>query len=455
MDYIKIPRHLIYKERTDLNDFGVRVPGTINHVLLSNLKELFKATDRAKELILRCFNNAYYICTIIPFDDDPELQVAEYEKLLLKDDNHYDLEEVVAVSMAMVNKLLPACSARWRPENSELTSTIRYRFTHYQWMNMGASNSFMFIDGKNNTDALTLPPGEFEPRDIIEVIDNSTINNLQLYAEFICERLANLEDPHQRLYGADLAIARIRDYQRELCEDNEYNPKIDSFVYADNPSFIRDFTMEERVRQFYQESKEAIDYYKEHYPPTEENNSNDKTVETPQTSGTVVLQATTSEQEKLLQQATDVNTQQAAKYEKTIKELEQQLAKSEEIIKQMQERIDDYEARYDPEDINHKKVIAMSGRQHVILFLSVLAEHGKIPNARTNLSRLMAYIAARKEKTMIEYLKDGITKEQCDKLANEFNEDCPFIANLIRELPDKLKKDKAEKNRAKALKKDK
>lgn len=81
-DYTKIPRSLIYKDRTSLKDFGVQDPGSINYYLFSNLKEIYMATDRAKELILRCFNNAYYICTLIPFDDFPDMQVAEYESLL-------------------------------------------------------------------------------------------------------------------------------------------------------------------------------------------------------------------------------------------------------------------------------------------------------------------------------------------------------------------------------------
>lgn len=147
MDYIDIPRSLIYKDRTDLKDFGVQVIETVNHNLFFNLKMLFKATDRAKEIILRCFNNAYYICTLIPFEDFPEMQVAEYEKLLLKG-NTYDREEICAVSMAMVSKLLPACDARWRSEDNDLINNIHYRFTHYQWMNSGARKSFDFMEEK-------------------------------------------------------------------------------------------------------------------------------------------------------------------------------------------------------------------------------------------------------------------------------------------------------------------
>ena len=86
MDYTKVPRVLVYKERENLNDFGVKNRGTINHELFVNLREHYMAAERQKELMLRCFNNAYYICTLIPLEDFPDMQVAEYEQLLMKDD---------------------------------------------------------------------------------------------------------------------------------------------------------------------------------------------------------------------------------------------------------------------------------------------------------------------------------------------------------------------------------
>lgn len=266
MDYLNLPRSLIYKDRTDLKDFGVQVINTVNHNLFSNLKMLFKATDRAKELILRSFNNAYYICTLIPFEDFPDTQVAEYEKLLLKDDL-YDCEEICAVSMAMVCKLLPACDSRWRSEDNDLINSIQYRFTHYQWMNSGARKSFEFMEEKQNTNGLFLPPNEFAPRDIIEVIETFSVSDLQDYAEYISERLVHLEDPRQRMLGFNTARLRIEKYQRELCENTEYNPKKDCFEYVDN--YIRDLTLEERVRNCYQKSKKAIEYYTKHYPDEE------------------------------------------------------------------------------------------------------------------------------------------------------------------------------------------
>lgn len=133
-------------------------------------------------------------------------------------------------------------------------------------------------------------------------------------------------------------------------------------------------------------------------------------------------------------------------------EISKLLAEKDAIIKEQEERIADYAAIFDPQDINKKKIAAMTGKQHAIFLLAVLAHHDRLPHARTNLSFLLSFIASRNETTMFDYLKGRFTQDECETLAKVFDTDCPFIAEMIRELPEKLEKDKSEKNRAKALK---
>ncbi|MCK8623117.1 hypothetical protein [Prevotella sp. E13-27] len=306
-----------------MKDFGVKEPGTMNHLLFSNLKDLFKSTDRLKELILRCFNNAYYICTIIPFEDFPETQVAEYEKLLLKDDP-YDCEEVCAVSMAMVCKLLPASDTRWMPENSDLIEQIRYRFTHYQWMNSGARNSFEFMEEKHNTDVLIIPPSEFAPRDIVEAIEefgNDQPHLLVQGIEYICERLACIDDLRRRMYGTDLAIAHLKGFLQETYADYCYDPKKKKFMSL-GPGEGYDINYIDSMLNEINPIKEAIKYITEHYPTKEENTSQEETVETPQTLETEVLQKTIGKLESKHQER---STSETTQLQASIKELQNAL----------------------------------------------------------------------------------------------------------------------------------
>ena len=425
MDYTKVRRGLIYKERTNFKEFGVQVPGSMNNLLFSNLKELFKATDRLKEIILRCFNNAYYICTIIPFDDFPETQVAEYEKLLLEDDP-YDREEVCAVSMAMVCKLLPAIDAKWRPENSDLIEQIQYRFTHYQWMNSGARHSFEFMIEKHNTDELIISPSEFVPRDIIEVIEDCSDKDLQVYAEYICDRLALLKDQRQLKRAADVVIARIKDYQREFCEDYEYDPKKDCIKYADNDYSMRDLKWEDSVRSHYQQYKEALDYYTEHYPRGEENDSEENAVKSPQAPEAEVFQAKITElesklalQEKQLIEANNINSQQATR----IKELEA------EVIP-----IKDLEA-----DLEKLRTWKHLSRERVALFCHALAEYCKfVQKTKKNDIAPMAHeLFGIGKKSAYNLMVSGYSKEDREHVAKIFEAIWPPFADFILNTFDK------------------
>lgn len=138
-------------------------------------------------------------------------------------------------------------------------------------------------------------------------------------------------------------------------------------------------------------------------------------------------------------------TQQSPEVITTIKE---QL----HTIKEQQRIIDDYAAKYDPKQKGKEKHHILTGKQHVILYLAVLAHHNRIPNARENLSWELSLIAGRAESYMKRMLKEAITQEECDNTAKLFHETTPFIEGLIKNLPQMLKGDKSEKNRKKVLK---
>lgn len=348
MDYLNIPRHLIYKQREDLKDFGVQIPGTMNHQLFSNLKEIFRATDRAKELILRCFNNAYYICTLIPFEDFPETQVAEYEKLLLKW-NLYADEEVCAVTMAMVCKLLPACNAKWRTENNDLINSIRYRFTHFQWMHIGASTSFRIMYSNDNTDRLRISQNEFAPRDIIEAIENVSEYNLAVGAEYVCERLALLDDPKKRTYGADLAIARMKASIEEMGD-------------------IRQLGSPERsnVNTLWN----GIDYIESHYP-AKKNDSTEQTNDSPRTQeaeGEIVSTLTHQ-----------------------VDELQQQLAEKNKALQEAQQIIEEF--RQPVEELTAKQKVRMEFAVQLLLKAGLKRENlDKKNRNKSKVAKLMSLL---------------------------------------------------------------
>ena len=333
MDYIKLPRKIIYKDRDNLKEFEVNNKNSINYYLFSRLKEMpIMYMEGALGTALRCFNNAYYICTLIQLEDFPELRIADYEQKLLEEKILFN-EDICASSMAMVCLLLPLCDERWRQENNDLIKAIKFRFTHYRWIHSECRKSFENLAGSILPYIFELNHDDFSPRNIIEVIDTLRVRDIQDYAEYISERLDLLEDPHLRSQGVDMVIARIKKYQFELCKNCDYNPKKDCFEYSncDGMNIIRDLNSEERVRNCYQESKKAIEYYTKHYPDEKNYQPKKQSDIKPSISDNEKLIAENEQlKEQLAQCVSQVN--ELVKDNAELKDIKQQLADAQETI---------------------------------------------------------------------------------------------------------------------------
>jgi hypothetical protein len=110
MDYTKIPRSLIYEDLNDLKYFEVKTPETINAELFFILKkELLRYTTEAKKYALECFNNAYYICTLVLLEEYPELSARKYQNnVLIKTQGERPDYDICAASMGLAYHL-PSC----------------------------------------------------------------------------------------------------------------------------------------------------------------------------------------------------------------------------------------------------------------------------------------------------------------------------------------------------------
>lgn len=265
MDYTKIPRSLIYKEHTNLNDLGVETPGTLNHYLFSQMRKmtLLRCGD-AKEIALRCFNNAYYICTLIQLDEFPDLSVDKYEALLLPDMIPFP-EDVYQASMALVCVLLAAYDDKYKQKDEPLIESIHHWTSHNKWMNSSAHKSFKDIIEKCSPDGFSLAPDTFAPRDIVEVIENAHVNSLILFSEYFCERLAFQDEQLKREQGINLAIVHLKDNLQKIYEDYEYDPKTDSFKPAVPGTFGAEPDFEEYFESECKPVKEALAYYEQQY----------------------------------------------------------------------------------------------------------------------------------------------------------------------------------------------
>ena len=98
MDYTKLPRELIYKDRKDLKKFGTDKEGTLNHQLYNLLRlNLINnlVSDNSDRLILWLFNESYYLTTMILLDQEADKNVDAYfnciylDSLYTTDETHF------------------------------------------------------------------------------------------------------------------------------------------------------------------------------------------------------------------------------------------------------------------------------------------------------------------------------------------------------------------------------
>ena len=236
MDYTKVPRSLIYKDRNDLKDYDVLNPESVDYHLFKLLKNTaLLRMEEAKESALQCFNNAYYICALIQLEEFPDLCIVEYEEKLIRGARGYP-HDVCAASMAMVYQLLPIYDSRW-DRTSDWARALHDNFNHRFWLGKEASKTFYTMVGEGFPTFRALPGNrDLAPRDIIEAIENVSEKALVYGKEYVCEALSRLDDPRKWTYGLDMAIARLKDLLHEYvggdAPEYDYEMKIsDAIVY--------------------------------------------------------------------------------------------------------------------------------------------------------------------------------------------------------------------------------
>lgn len=79
-----IPRELIYEDRSSLNRFGINDMGSLNELIYDNYlietTDLCQRDDNSVNRILKAFNDAYYICTIVLMQPSPIFGLSYYIK---------------------------------------------------------------------------------------------------------------------------------------------------------------------------------------------------------------------------------------------------------------------------------------------------------------------------------------------------------------------------------------
>lgn len=330
MDYTKVPRELIYKERGDLKDFGVQKAETMNYLLFIVLKQqALMSASGAREMALRCFNNAYYVCTLILLEanDFPELRISDYVDAILEiEKSKKNIDEVCLASMAMACLLLAKYDSNKYGKDSDVWNAINYRCTHYQWYNSSATTIFHAMMLLDYSVSLPLSHTEFEPRYIVDAVGDVNVNALTLGYKYVCEKLESIQNKQVAILASHIIIGRLNNELCEIYKDSGYNPETKKFEYEDD--FIHNPETKERILLKIEFLNEVMDYFIVHFPTKDKFNYDKKSIKTQQ-----LLKADVSSAE-ISELKTEVNNLQSqltnvsninGQYENRIKELEAEI----------------------------------------------------------------------------------------------------------------------------------
>lgn len=94
----------IYKERNNLEEFGIDNNNTVSHALFNALFQIDYITtmEDAESELLSIFNDTYYICTLILLDKRPYFKYSSYEEIAYGDFPFYSKNRAITV-LSMVS----------------------------------------------------------------------------------------------------------------------------------------------------------------------------------------------------------------------------------------------------------------------------------------------------------------------------------------------------------------
>ncbi len=413
MDYTKIPRSLIYEDLNDLIYFEVKTPVTINAELFFILKkELLRYTTEAKKYALECFNNAYYICTLVHLEEDPELFARKYQNnVLIKTQGERPDYDICAASMGLAYHLLSRCDDP-KCSNKELLDNIYLSFKTGEFTSLQARNIFFNIVDKYDVSQYSVPSSLFAPRKIISAVAHATEKDLMHGKEYIYERSCLFNDIRSEDYLLEYIIKYLKEELHKIYDDYEYdeNEKI----------FCNELTNEEyeKFNNAVTPIIEAINYYENcisfNHIGLDTPIPNNKEFQLPKSES--MVNADSSEQSK----KTDEQKEKLSKVNTTINQLRNQIMELEDEIADLEKR----------EGIDAPKA--------ALLVRIVLSNYGGLPNNRENAWPIMANLWGCSEINAKKRLREKVKENTVETLASLFESVSPKIKKLILDEGEKI-----------------
>lgn len=417
MDYTKIPRELIYRDRKSLEEF---IEGNnLNALIVDNMQEVqVLMIDDFEARALTCMNAAYYICTLMMLEEHPEWRLPffiDYPRKLEK--NHTAKYQVVVLSLVVI--FLEHFNEQWQGSHQKLMS----KFEDFIKNNIHESGmvdihgvglereklDYIYDDLKCGTNQdFVLSEKEFAPR----FIDDEDINGVDIveWGDYTIEALRKLPSRERKLRAID-SISRYMS-QIDCTPNGRFDNKLKEFRGA-----------LERMKKKCEAEPRTVH------------------ILTPWIVEGMRKSANAQSQSETNDSVPD-NTYVKKLVEENIrlKEQIQQLTTtaSHENVEELKKEIEGLIAEI---EFLKNKDSHITAKEAAILTITACYHCGKWKN-RENLHPILTNLFGIPETHAKRRLREGIKEKDAEEVAKCFDGVSPALARIFREMPEKLKNDK-------------
>ena len=412
MDYIDFPRKLIYKERRSLEDFVEE--NEENSLFIDNmLDNYYYSSTNGKERALRCFNTAYYLCTIIlQSKSRPEWNFAKYCDIAYCDEIGNNANQAFTLSLVYIFLTHTSYEVSCNKLLKKLLEYL-YNTTHAIIRNNPFYDDYYYNDAYNE-------------------LKKGLPDNFLITEEFILRKID--KDIFKEIDGPGDLWSRLTNHY-----DKQEVRKIVDFIGKDEEEkhVLIDLISRDAQRYYGGNS-----YYHETLKPILDDMDQLIYNEYTYAADQALLEAQIEElryqgdirplQKRIAELESQLNSPQLnsskQKYDcntETTEEMNSLLAENEELTLAVQSYKDQGKGLTTPEA--------------AILITAICLELNQIPaNGREGLAPIIEFCWGKSNSTSSEGLRRKVTKKSAEKLACKFELLTPKIARLIRELPQKL-----------------
>lgn len=247
MDYTKVPRELIWADRTNIDDFFVDDSGTMDNIMFERIgRSMICNLPDAAEYVIDIYNNAYYITTLILMEKHPILYFSSYIDISMSagGGNNTFKRYFSCMTMAMVYNYLRASDSEYcKEKNILMERIIRYHNECYSFGMSDDKARSLFFDNVLSLDEIKKHRINelFIPRSIFQVVCyvDAGIIQIQPGFDYVINTICDIRKTeyaiqcfdylidnfcHAKILDKDSVIKKVKNIKKEFCCIREEPP---------------------------------------------------------------------------------------------------------------------------------------------------------------------------------------------------------------------------------------